>query len=223
MQIQHTDEIKINGIKILVYGQAKLGKTRLSATAPSPFIFSAENGLLSLRRERVAFTTITTLKDIDEAYQWMTTSKEARCYQTFCLDSISEIAEIVLANELGKTKDPRAAYGEMAKTVFARFRKFRDFAGPNVYFIAKEEYDKDTLNGGMIYLPSFPGKQLGMAAPYFYDIVARLASIRAQDGNYYTALQCKADTSVTAGDRSGSLNIIEEPHLGNLFAKILAT
>jgi len=222
MQIQYTDKIKIQGIKILVYGQAKLGKTRLSATAPNPFIFSAEQGLLSLRRERVAFTLINTLKDIDDAYDWMTKSAEARKFQTFCLDSISEIAEMVLANELGKTKDPRAAYGEMAKTVFARFRKFRDFIGPHVYFIAKEEYDKDTINGGLWYMPSFPGKQLGMAAPYFYDIVARLANMRPADGQNYLALQCKADASVTAGDRSGSLNIYEEPHLGKLFAKILA-
>ena len=222
MQIQSTDSVKVQGVKVLVYGRAGTGKTRLAATAPAPFIFSAENGLLSLRKERIPFTTINTLKDLDEAYKWLTTSKEARNFQTFSLDSISEIAEIVLANELGRTKDPRQAYGEMAKVVFDKFRKFRDFNGPHILFISKEDFVKDEQIGGMYFGPSFPGKQLVTQAPYFFDMVFRMTLLKDKEGKNFSALQTQPDSNVNAKDRSGALDFWEEPNLTKIFNKVLA-
>ena len=50
------------GVKVLVYGAPGAGKTRLCATAPKPFILSAESGLLSLRKEKLPYQVLSTEK-----------------------------------------------------------------------------------------------------------------------------------------------------------------
>ena len=44
---------QLNGVKVLVYGQAGAGKTVLASTAPAPFLISAEGGELSLRNVQI--------------------------------------------------------------------------------------------------------------------------------------------------------------------------
>jgi len=44
-----TTEAKTQGINVLVYGRAGVGKTTLIRTAPKPIIISIERGLLPLR------------------------------------------------------------------------------------------------------------------------------------------------------------------------------
>ena len=58
INIQSTNTITANGLKVLVYGQAGAGKTTLIKTLPKPLILSAEGGLLSLRKENLPFIEI---------------------------------------------------------------------------------------------------------------------------------------------------------------------
>lgn len=219
--IHSTAQVAVHGVKCLVYGRAGTGKTRMCATAPAPFIFSAESGLLSLRKVNLPYHSINTLADLIECYNWMKGAKEARQFQTFCLDSISEIAEVVLAAELRNVKDPRQAYGALATKVFQIIRDFRDFAGPNIYFTAKEDFVKDDQIGGMFFSPNFPGNQIGRNAPYFFDEVFRLSLLKDQTtGQNFAALQTQPDNNVTAKDRSGALDFWEQPDLSAIFRKI---
>lgn len=209
-------------MKTLVFGRSGAGKTLLCATAPAPVIFSAESGLLSLRRFNLPYHEIKTMNDLVEAYRWSLSSGEARQFATICLDSISEIAEVVLKNELAKTKDPRKAYGEVLTQTLNIVRDFRDLPGRNVYFSAKEEYSKDETTGGMFYMPSMPGNKLGQQLPYYFDEVFRLSSVRDQQGKEYSVIQTRADNQVIAKDRSGALDTFEPPNLTHIFMKIMA-
>src|ERR1035441_562378 len=102
-----------NGVKILCYGKAGVGKTVLCSTAPRPVILSVEGGTLSLRQVEIPVIVIRNLADLYEAYSWCQNSDEASAFDTVCLDSLSEIAEVVLTTAKGINKDPRKAYGEM--------------------------------------------------------------------------------------------------------------
>src|SRR4051812_48595027 len=109
-QLQSTSQFVTYGIKALVYGGSGTGKTRLAGTCPNPIIFSAEAGLLSLRQFNLPFLRVASLTDLQTYYNWaagQTLAGLPACGQTFrtlFLDSISEIAEVVLKNELSKTK-----------------------------------------------------------------------------------------------------------------------
>lgn len=219
INLRSTRDAAMNqGIKVLVYGLSGAGKTVLASTAPSPIILSAEAGLLSLADKDVPYIQIASMTDLDDAYAWLTESDESKQFETICLDSISEIAEVVLASEKAKTKDPRKAYGEMADQMTALIRAFRDIDGKHVYFSAKCEKDKDE-DGRILYSPSMPGNKTGQALPYFFDEVLALRVEKGEEGSW-RGLLCQPDGLWTAKDRSGILEDWEEPDLGKLFAKM---
>ncbi len=99
VNLRNTNTVAINGLKVLVYGEAGAGKTTLIKTLPKPLILSAEGGLLSLRKENLPFIEIHTVEELRDAAKWLETSAEAKQFESVALDSISEIAEVVLSNE----------------------------------------------------------------------------------------------------------------------------
>jgi hypothetical protein len=221
MKIHYTnDPRQFNGVKCLGYGRSGVGKTRLGATAPRPFFLSAEAGLLSLRKERVPYALIETYKQLEEAHTWATKSAEARNYDTLVLDSVSEIAEVVLGEEKGKSRDPRKAYGELSTQMTMLLRDFRDLPQKHVYFIAKEETIE--VNGVRVARPMFPGQQLAANMPYFFDEVFQLVSIvDPQTKVEQRALKTQTDQYSEAKDRSGALALWEPANLTEVFNKIM--
>lgn len=219
--LRSTSDIAVNGVKCLVYGAPKVGKTRLIATAPAPVILSAEGGLLSLRQYNLPYVEIKTMFDLQEAYRWYTQAHEARQFYTIGLDSISEIIEVLLEHEKSRTRDPRKAYGEIITQGLKIVRDFRDIPGRNVVMTAKMEYAKDETTGMMLFQPSFPGSKLGPAIPYFPDEIFQYCVFNnPQTNQRVEALRCWADAQNIAGDRSGALDNWEQPNLANIFAKI---
>ena len=199
------------GVKFLVYGQAGAGKTSLIPTLPKPVVLSAEAGLLSIADADVPYLEIKTMADLTEAYEWLLADKE---FRSVAIDSISEIAEVVLATEKTTAKDPRQAYGAMSDTVAAMIRGFRDLPGKHVYMSAKLEKSADEM-GKVHYAPSMPGNKAGQALPYQFDGVFALR-VEANE----RALMTGTDGLWQAKDRSGKLDQWEPPHLGDIIAKI---
>lgn len=211
-----------NGIKILTYGLAGAGKTSLCATTGEPtVIISAESGLLSLRNVDIPVIEVKTIADVHEAYQFITLSEEAKDFRWVCLDSISEIAEVVLNHEKKNTKDPRQAYGALSEQMQDLLRAFRDIPGRNVYMSAKCERVKDENTGAMLYGPSMPGAKLGQGIPYLFDFVFALRAEKADDGHVYRTLQTGADYQYVAKDRSGCLDLYEQPDLSAIKKKVM--
>ncbi len=199
-----------------------MGKTTLCATAPNPFIISAEAGLLSLRKYKIPVTQIKTIEDLIEVYNWCAGSQEASQFWTICLDSLSEIGEVVLSNAKKQVKDPRQAYGELIEKMTSTIRAFRDLPGKNVYMTAKQEPMKDELTGVVRYGPSMPGSKLGPQLPYFFDEVFALRINKTPQGETYRYLLTQPDLQYVAKDRSGALAAIEQPDLTVVFSKINA-
>lgn len=210
-----------HGIKVLVYGRAGVGKTTLCATAPTPIIFSAESGVLSLRGHDIPMAEINSIEQLTEAHRWCLQSSEAKGFDTICLDSITEIGEVVLANAKKQVKDPRQAYGELIEKMQTTIKAFRDLPQKHVYMAAKMEPMKDELTGVVRYGPAMPGSKLGQQLPYLFDEVFRLDIGKTPDGTQYRFLQTQPDLQYEAKDRSGALDPVEYPDLTHVFNKIL--
>lgn len=216
-----TDKASANqGVKVLVYAESGIGKTTLCATAPAPIIISAESGLLSLRKFSIPVIEIKTLQDLNDAYNWIAKNKQAEQFQTICIDSITEIAEVILAAAKKTVKDPRQAYGELIEKTLEAIKSFRDLPGKNVYMAAKMERAKDELTGMMLYGPSMPGAKLGPQMSYYFDEVFNLRVMQTPQGQKYRALVTQPDMQYVAKDRSGALEAIEPPNLSTIFNKI---
>lgn len=220
INLKSTKGLHANGVKCLVYGHAGSGKTSLIPTLPSPIVLSAEGGLLSISDSEIPYIEINSLATLMEAYQWLVESKEAEQFQSVALDSISEIAEVVLAEELKKNKDGRAAYGELNSVMAGMIRSFRDLPNRNVYFTAKCEKIQDET-GRLLYGPSMPGKSLSQGLGYFFDLVMPLRVEKDQEGNVMRALMTDSDGLWQAKNRAaGKLDQWEAPDLGAIIKKI---
>jgi hypothetical protein len=209
-------------IKSMVYGLAGVGKTRLCATAPKPMLISAESGTLSLRKLRVPYVEIHTVKDLVDVFNWARSSTETKSYDTFCLDSISEIADIVLIDEKRKNKDGRKAYYEMGEQMLALVRAFRDIQDKHVVIVAQQGRIRDEATGAIINGPQFPGQAVANKVPYFFDELWHMCVFKDADGKRIEALKTQADGDSDAKDRSGALDLWEQPNLTSIFTKILA-
>jgi len=219
IQIRKTGSIHTNGVKVLIYGHAGSGKTSLCATMPNPIVISAEAGLLSLQHADIPYIEVNSMDTLMEAYDFIANSDDAKKYDSICLDSISEIGEVILNHEKKIAKDPRQAYGAMQEQLGDIIRAFRDMAGKHVYFTAKCEKSQDET-GKILYAPMMPGNKTGQSLPYFFDEVMALRVELDAEGNPVRALMTQSDGLWQAKDRSGKLETWEQPDLGAIIQKI---
>lgn len=227
LKFTSTDEAaQTSGVKMLVYGRSGVGKTMLCATAPSPIILSAEKGLLSLSKANqlrvfgvainIPVILIENIDDLMEAYEQLTSFEND--FETICIDSITDIAEQILSHAKATMKDPRQAYGEMQERIMITLKSFRDIPDKHVLFIAQQEEAKSNEN--TLFRPALPGAKLSPKVPYITDEVFHLDVGKTPEGVEYHYLQTKPDLQFDAKDRSGALDLIEEPNLTNIINKI---
>lgn len=228
-----------NGIKSIVYGDSGMGKTVIMATAPRPLMIAAEPGVLSLQRkdlevlygvgnENITYDMpiieVHSVQDLLEAYNWCLSSAEASAFDTICIDSLTEVGEVVLCDaKLKAGKDGRQGYYKMLDIMTDVVKKFRDLKGKHVVMSAKIESYKDELYGGIKYGPAMPGQKLGMQIPYWFDGVYRLGILKDEKGNSHRFLQTQPDYDLQyqAQNRGSALEPIEKPDLTYIFDKIL--
>lgn len=228
MKLETVDEaVEDNGVKICVHGPAGSGKTFLtSTTGTSIIVLSAESGLLSLKRVRpeikdlMRIIQIKTMADLNGAYQWLISGKMA---DWVAIDSGSEIAEVLLGDKKKSgSGDPRGAYGDMADDMMETFRMLRDMKDYNVMMTAKQTFRKDDRTGVTSYVPMFPGKILTSQVPYMFDEIfaLRVEPHPENPGETMRVLQTGKDVAYDCKDRSGMLDMFEQPNLANIARKI---
>lgn len=205
-------------VKVLVFGDSGVGKTKLISTAPNPIIISAEAGLLSIADTNIPVIEVNTIDQLYEAYDYVT-SEEADEYETICLDSVSEIAEVMLATLKKQHKDGRAAYGALNDDLLELIRAFRDIKDKHVYFTAKMARIEDSNTGIAKYKAMAPGKTLVQQLPYLFDEILCLRIGEDDDGSY-RYIQTQPSMTHDAKDRSGYLDDPEVPDLTHIFEKI---
>lgn len=221
IQLRSTASVASTGVKILCYGQAGSGKTQLISTLPSPVILSAEKGLLTLQDVSLPFIQIETFEQFVECRQWLSSSQEASQFQTIALDSVSELAEIILGVELKKNADGRKAYGEMQIKLFSELDQLINIGNRHLYVTAKLEKLPDEL-GRILYGPSLPGSKAPQLLTHKFDEVLALRVEKGADGMPQRMLMCHSDGLWAARDRSKQLSMWEPTHIGNIINKIMS-
>jgi len=213
-----------NGIKILVHGPAGIGKTYLASTIKeSVLMISAEAGLLSLGGFDIPAIEVSSIQEVMDVYSYITTG-EGQAFEWVVLDSVSEIAEVCLAEQKLLVNDPRQAYGQLQEEMMSLLRKFRDLKGKNVLFSCKQDYIKDEDTGITRYSPLMPGQNLQKQIPYMFDFVFALKGEKNESGVTERFFQTQDDFSYIAKSRGGgALGMYEPADLSYIENKIKST
>ena len=204
------------GVKAIVYSGPGYGKTPLLTTAPSPVICFSEPGFKSVSTWDGPAYPAFTYGRIKDFLMWAIGSQEARQFGTFCFDSVSQMAEIILSEEMPKHKDPRKAYGELSLKMMELMNWIYFAPGFNCLMIAKEDIKTDDNK----YRPYFPGKDLNIKIPHLFDSVWRIEEQKNLANNTtQRVMRTRESFEAFARDRSGKLAEIEPADINYLFAK----
>jgi len=218
--IESTLGSSMDAQKVVCYGATGVGKTTLIATAPSPFIISAERGLMPLRNLDLPKVEIRSIDTITEIWQWLMTPASS-WVKTVCLDSLSDISETIFDQIMKETKnDGRRAYPEFRRRMLWLIKAYRDIPGKHIYMTCKEDKVKQP-GGGLKYGCMTPWDKVGSDIPFFFDEVWRMGVGVTEQNQKYRFLQTQPSPEADAKDRSGVLAPIEiNPDLSQIFAKI---
>ena len=151
-------------------------------------------------------------------------------FDTIFIDSITVAGRLcfrwcrgqpeAFADRTGKA-DIRGAYGLHGREMLAWLTHLQHTRARNVIFVGILDEKLDDFNR-RVFSPQIEGSKTGLELPGIVDEVLTLAQIKGQDGNPFRAFVCQTlnPWGFPAKDRSGRLDMLEEPHLGRLFEKI---
>jgi hypothetical protein len=165
-------------------------------------------------------------------------------YETVFIDSITVAGRLCLqwakgqpqaVSERSGKPDMRGAYGLHGQEMIAWLTHLQHTRGKNVWFVGILDEKLDDFNR-KTFVPQIDGSKTGNELPGIVDEVIAMAEIRQEtgsggaatgnttnvEGEPYRAFVCQTlnPHGYPAKDRSGRLDVIEEPHLGRLMAKI---
>lgn len=150
-------------------------------------------------------------------------------YTTYFVDSLTVATRICFkwaqqqaeAHNAKGEKDTRGAYGLLGREVVTWATHLQKARSKNVIFVCLMDEVKDDF-GRVSFALQTEGQKIARELPGIVDEVLTLAILRPDDGPSYRAFITQADNEwgYPAKDRSGRLDALERPHLGQLLAKL---
>jgi hypothetical protein len=151
-------------------------------------------------------------------------------YDTVFIDSITVAGRLSfqwcqgqpegVSEKTGKP-DTRGAYGLHGREMLAWLSQLQHTRNKNIVFVGILDQKEDDY-GRTNWVPQIEGSKVGRELPGIVDQVITYQELKTDEGEKYRALICTSPNAwgFPAKDRSGRLDQIEKPHLGELFAKI---
>ena len=203
---------------ILVYGPSGTYKSRMIATLPDlerVFLISSTKGTLSLRHHKIDGCMVSKLADVKAALDFFREDKDKGRFDWICLDSASDIAEVIITEKLKKLPQLQA-YNEAQRDMAEAIRDFRALTDRNIYMTAHHRLIEKTMS----HLPAMPGQQLGPKLPYLFHEIFAMRSMPDEHGVERVVCQTTNGEGYNAKDESGALDLYEEPDLAQIVNKI---
>ena len=168
----------------------------------------------------------------DAVYQKFNDPLSLDQYDTIFIDSITVAGRLcfnwckgqpqAFSERTGKP-DSRGAYGLHGQEMISWLGHLQHTRNKNIWFVGILDERLDDF-GRKVFEPQIEGSKTGLELPGIVDQVITMAEVTNQEGTPSRAFICHTlnGFGYPAKDRSGRLNLLEEPHLGRLMQKIVS-
>ena len=213
--------------KILLYGQAGIGKSSIIPTLDNPLIFLIEDGnaLISLSKFNIPFIKITNFQHLLDCLDYF---KNDTRFNTLVVDSLSEVSlthvqDLLKGKSNGGNKiHGQQAYGRLLDDFDTLFDKFAQCRQDIICFAKQMRFVSD--EGKETFYPMFAGKAIAPIMQHEFDAIismektSQIINKVQQDVRFFRTTSnyqyfAKARSSVALLEQ-------EEAHLGKLLNKI---
>lgn len=257
--ISADERMASTGIKVQIWGEAKIGKTSLLWTLPpeKTLVIDFEAGMQSVRGwggDSIAVRTWEEARNItclisgpnpalreDQAYSqahfdfitkpdMLGSREQLEKYDHIFVDSTTFAASICMqwckgqpqsfSDKTGKP-DNRGMYGLLGTELGDWARQLQYTPKFNIFLVGGIKESEDDV-GRREWVPMVDGSA-AKKFPYIFDQIITMTEMKKEDdGSLYRAFVCQKMNpwGYPAGDRSGALDLLEKPHLGELLTKI---
>ncbi len=252
--------LQSTGIKIQIWGPAKIGKTSLLWTLPAEttLALDLEAGMTSVAGWKGVSIPVRTWEDCrnyvamiagpnpalrqDQPYSqahfdYVTAAErlgpasQLDRFENIFIDSTTFSSALCMQWAKGQPEaysektgkpDMRGMYGLIGRELTDWARQLQYAPGKNVFLVGGIVQKEDDI-GRKHWAPMIDGSA-SEKFPYIFDEIITMQELQTDEGNRYRAFVCQKMNpwGYPAGDRSGALDLIEKPHLGELVAKIKA-
>jgi hypothetical protein len=244
------------GVKLMVLGQAGVGKTSLLRTLdPSTVLFcdleSGDLAVQDLRVDQLRPQTWSECRDLacflagpnpnvrpkdvygqehyDACIQRFGSPDALKKYDTVFIDSLSVAGRLCFAwaehqpeslSAKGE-KNLLGTYGLLGRELVLWITRMQHARITNIVFVCLLDEKEDDFKRKS-WAMQIDGAKAAREIPGIVDCCVTLAIIRPDDGEPYRAFVTNPDNpfGFPAKDRSGRLDPMEKPHLGDLFNKL---
>lgn len=152
--IKKATELQISKtVKMMIYGQAGMGKTTLALSMPKPLLLDFDNGVKRVNNAQLADVDIVQISNWAEVLQVL--NEDLSVYQTIVVDTIGKMMDFIIAYRCGQ-RNPRIQDWSTINNDFQQFIKRLNDLQKNVVFVAHRDVQQDGDN--RVYVPALRAK-----------------------------------------------------------------
>lgn len=142
--IKKSNEIAIQqNVKMMVYGQAGMGKTTLALSSPSPLLLDFDNGVKRVNNSHLSDVGIVQITNWQEVVTLLTTEKnDIEPFETIVVDTVGKMMDFIIAYRCGG-RNPKVQDWGAINSDFKWFVATLSGLGKHIIFVAHRDNRKE--------------------------------------------------------------------------------
>lgn len=152
--IKKSNELALpSTVKMMIYGQAGMGKTTVALSAPKPLLLDFDNGVKRVNMahlEGVDIVQVTRWEDIQEVLK-----EDLSAYQTIVVDTIGKMMDFIITYKCG-TRQPQIRDWGGINAEFSWLTRTLSSLNKNVVFVAHRDTRKE--GDDTVFIPALREK-----------------------------------------------------------------
>ena len=152
--IKKAAELEINSaIKMMIYGQAGMGKTTLALSAPAPLLIDFDGGVKRVNMNHLQGVDIVQVNTWAEVNQLF--GEDLSPYQTIVIDTIGKMMDFIISYKCGSKQPSIRDWGGINQE-FQSFTRNLSNLGKNIIFVAHRDSRKS--GDDTVFIPALREK-----------------------------------------------------------------